>query len=207
MGRPAPPLQMIQAFLAAARRQSFRLAAEEVGLSPSAFSRRISSLEALLGVSLYDRSGPAPRLTEVGEAYCRKLEPALEAIQQATDAVRGETRSGRVRVMCPPSFAINWLMPRLKAYFDQRGREDVAACHDLVDVRTGHVGPARGHLLSRRTLVRARDTMDGVGRVLVRRFDRGAEITRHPGELQDGVLVDVGPRDTDHVEQIHDRTG
>lgn len=125
MGRPAPPLQMIQAFLAATRSQSFRLAAEEVGLSPSAFSRRISSLEALIGVSLYDRTGPAPRLTEAGEAYCRRLEPAVEAIQQATDAVRGQSRGGRVRVMCPPSFAINWLMPHLKAYFDLRGREDV----------------------------------------------------------------------------------
>lgn len=148
MGRPAPPLQAIQAFLAATRSPSFRVAADEVGLSPSAFSRRISSLEAHIGVSLYDRSGPSPRLTEAGESYCRHLEAAVEAIEHATDAVRGATRSGRVRVMCPPSFAINWLMPHLKSYFDQRGREDVdlVISRDLDTLRLGRaeIGIASG---------------------------------------------------------------
>jgi LysR family glycine cleavage system transcriptional activator len=72
----------------------------------------------------------------------------VEAIQRATDAVRGASRSGRVRVMCPPSFAINWLMPHLKAYFDQRGREDVdiVISRDLDTLRLGRaeIGIASG---------------------------------------------------------------
>jgi len=97
MGRTAPPLEAIQAFLAAVRAASFRAAADELALSPSAFSRRIQSLEAFLGVALYDRSGPTPRLTEAGERYHRDLEPAFEAICTATKAVRRAQRADGVR--------------------------------------------------------------------------------------------------------------
>jgi DNA-binding transcriptional LysR family regulator len=139
MRRPTPPLQAIQAFLMAVRARSFRAAAQELSLSPSAFSRRIQSLEAFLGVRLYDRSGPVPRLTEVGERYCRELEPAIESICAATEAVRRTPRSGRLRLMCPPSFAINWLMPHLREYYDRHGADDVdvVISRDLDTLRLG----------------------------------------------------------------------
>jgi DNA-binding transcriptional LysR family regulator len=138
MGRAAPPLQAIEAFLAATRSESFRAAADELALSPSAFSRRIKSLESFLGVSLYSRSGTAPRLTEAGERYRRELQPAMEAILAATRTVQAG-RGARLRLMCPPSFAINWLMPHLRTYYESNAVQDVdiVISRDLNALRLG----------------------------------------------------------------------
>jgi DNA-binding transcriptional LysR family regulator len=103
--------------MAAARAHSFRAAAEEMALSPSAFSRRIQSLESFLGTALFDRTGPMPRLTAAGEDYCRRIGAAIESICQATEAMHRSRQTGRLRLMCPPSFAINWLMPNLRDYY------------------------------------------------------------------------------------------
>lgn len=139
MRRSTPPLQSIQAFLLAVRATSFRAAADELALSPSAFSRRIQSLEAFLGVALYDRSGPVPRLTESGARYRRELEPAMEAIEAATFGLRRLPKTGRLRLMCPPSFAINWLMPRLRTYNDRNDGQavDMVIGRDLDSLRLG----------------------------------------------------------------------
>jgi DNA-binding transcriptional LysR family regulator len=139
MRRSAPPLQAIQAFTTAARASSFRAAAEELALSPSAFSRRIQSLEAFLGTVLFDRSGSTPRLTAAGEEYCRRIEPAIESLCAATEAMRRSQQTGRLRLMCPPSFAMNWLMPNLRDYYDQHGAEDVdvVISRDLDTLRLG----------------------------------------------------------------------
>ncbi len=139
MGRSAPPLQAIEAFLGAVRAASFRAAADELALSPSAFSRRIKSLETFLGVTLYDRSGAVPRLTEAGERYRRELEPAMEAILAATRTVRRAHKGSRLRLMCPPSFAINWLMPHLRDYYDNHAAQDVdiVISRDLDVLRLG----------------------------------------------------------------------
>jgi LysR family transcriptional regulator, glycine cleavage system transcriptional activator len=139
LSRSAPPLQSLQAFLLAVRATSFRAAADELALSPSAFSRRIQSLEAFLGVALYDRSGPLPRLTEPGERYWRELEPAMEAIEAATIGLRRLSKTGRLRLMCPPSFAINWLMPRLRTYNDCTDGQavDIVISRDLDALRLG----------------------------------------------------------------------
>jgi hypothetical protein len=56
MGRRLPPLPAIEAFLFAARLSSFRAAAQQLALSPSAFSRRLQTLEAFTGVALFERS-------------------------------------------------------------------------------------------------------------------------------------------------------
>ncbi len=138
MTRPAPPLPAIQAFLAATRAPSFHAAADELGLSPSAFSRRIRALEASLGVTLYDRTGPSPRLTAAGERYGASLAPAIAAIEAAGAAIR-EPDADRLRLMCPPSFSGAWLMPQLRGYFDRLGRNNVelVVTRDLDALRLG----------------------------------------------------------------------
>jgi DNA-binding transcriptional LysR family regulator len=120
------------------------VAAAELALSPSALSRRIQSLEAFLGVNLYDRSGPVPRLTAVGERYCQDLEPAIESIYAATAAVRHVPAAGRLRLMSPPSFAISWLMPQLREYYDRNGAQDVdlVISRDLDTLRLGRADMA-----------------------------------------------------------------
>ena len=139
MNRYAPPLPAIQAFIAATRASSFRAAADDLGLSPSAFSRRISTLEGILCVALYDRSGPTPRLTRAGERYRKSLAPVMEAFHDAMVAIRAPATDDRLRLSCPPSFAANWLMPRLRTWFDLHGRQsvDLVIDRDADAVRLG----------------------------------------------------------------------
>ena len=68
-----PPLNALRAFVAAARHSSFRLAAEELNVTPGAVSRQIRTLEEFLGIPLFDRSQRQVRLTGVGA----RLELAL----------------------------------------------------------------------------------------------------------------------------------
>ena len=134
MLRKAPSLEATEAFLLAARASSFRAAAEEIALSPSAFSRRIQQLEAFVGVSLFDRSGPSVRLTEVGVRYLADIEPALESIRRATEELRGGKQAGKLRLALSHSLAVGWLMPRLAELFARHGTE-----LDLIITRGTHV--------------------------------------------------------------------
>lgn len=134
MLRKAPSLEATEAFLLAARASSFRAAAEAIALSPSAFSRRIQQLEAFVGVSLFDRSGPGIQLTEVGARYLADIEPALESIRRATDDLRGGHRAGKLRLALSHSLAVGWLMPRLADLFARHGVE-----LDLIITRGVHV--------------------------------------------------------------------
>jgi LysR family transcriptional regulator, glycine cleavage system transcriptional activator len=115
MLRRAPPLASVEAFLAAARSPTFKAAADALALSQSAFSRRIQTLERLVGAALFDRSGPALALTEKGVRYRDAIGPALEAIREATADLDDGARLAPLRVSASPSFAIDWLMPRLAA--------------------------------------------------------------------------------------------
>jgi DNA-binding transcriptional LysR family regulator len=134
MLRKAPSLEATEAFLLAARASSFRAAAEEIALSPSAFSRRIQQLEAFVGVSLFDRSGPSVRLTDVGVRYLADIEPALESIRRATEDLRGGKQAGKLRLALSHSLAVGWLMPRLAELFARHGIE-----LDLIITRGTHV--------------------------------------------------------------------
>jgi len=167
--RSAPPLPAIQAFIAATGAPSFRAAAQELGLSPSAFSRRISSLEGFLGGALYDRSGPRPRLTEAGERYRRSLAPVMAALYQATAVARAPAPGDRLRLSCPPSLAANWLMPRLRTWFDLQGRQtvDLVIDRDVDAVRLG-----RAHL----GVVLASEAMNGLEGIPLLRL-RGAIVS------------------------------
>lgn len=112
MLRQTPPLEAIEAFLTAARAESFRQAAALLALSPSALSRRVQLLEGFVGATLFDRSGARPRLTEAGARYLDEVGPALEDIRRATRELRcGGTR---LRVSASHSLTVGWLMPRLQ---------------------------------------------------------------------------------------------
>lgn len=196
MARSAPPLPAIQAFLSATRAPSFRAAADDLALSPAAFSRRIQSLEAFLGVALFDRSGPQPRLTAAGEAYARELQPAIDSICATTDALRRVIPKGRLRVMCPGSFAMTWLMPRLREYSDRQGAQDVdlVISRDLNTLRAGEadlaiaVGPRDFGGLVSEPLLSLRGTV-----VAAPRLAGGREPPRSIPELHTHRLVGLRP--------------
>jgi len=124
MGRRLPPLPAIEAFLFAARSSSFRAAAQQLALSPSAFSRRLQTLEAYTGVTLFERSAP-PALTEAGRRYYQAIAGRLDEILAATEALRLVPDHQRLRLMSPQSLAMNWLMPRFSSFIDQHPGLDV----------------------------------------------------------------------------------
>jgi LysR family transcriptional regulator, glycine cleavage system transcriptional activator len=111
-----PPLRAIEAFVLAAQHLSITRAAEELGLSVPATSRRIHALEADLGVRLFRRLHRALALTKAGETYRDRLAPAFAEIRAASEAVRAPTRRRTLRINLLQSFAANWLMPRLPRF-------------------------------------------------------------------------------------------
>ena len=81
-----PPMTALRCYEAAARRESYTLAADELFLTPSAVSHQIRALEAFLGNRLFVRVGRKMLLTDAGAAYYEKITPAVE---------RGRVRLGR----------------------------------------------------------------------------------------------------------------
>ncbi|MGK7651663.1 LysR substrate-binding domain-containing protein [Roseovarius sp. B08] len=127
MGRHLPPFAAVKAFEAAARHKSFKHAAEELCLSPSAVSHQIRALEEYLDTALFERCGNRMDLTLTGHAYAGKLTGLLDLLDDTTRAVRGAGEKP-LRVLCTPGFAARWLVPRLgRLSFGDRIRLRVSA--------------------------------------------------------------------------------
>ncbi|MEJ1158351.1 LysR substrate-binding domain-containing protein [Prosthecomicrobium sp. N25] len=109
------PISSIRAFEAAARTGSFRGAANELHLTPSAVSHAIRKLEASLGTPLFERGARTVHLTPAGEGLMRHVGLAFEELRRGLEGV---ARRGRhvLRLHCAPSFAAQWLAPRLPRF-------------------------------------------------------------------------------------------
>ncbi|SEK42548.1 LysR family transcriptional regulator, glycine cleavage system transcriptional activator [Roseovarius azorensis] len=112
MARKLPSFSAVRAFEAAARHLSFKQAADELCLSPSAISHQIRALETYLDTALFERQGNRLVLTLTGRGYAGKLTDLLDTFDESTRAVR-EAGSRPFRLLCTPGFAARWLVPRL----------------------------------------------------------------------------------------------
>jgi DNA-binding transcriptional LysR family regulator len=106
----------LPAFMLVAERRSFKAAAQELGVSPSAVSQTIRTLEERLGVALLQRTTRSVGLTEAGERFLHWARPALEGLGQALDAVSSlaEKPSGLLRLNASRGFigaVINDVLP------------------------------------------------------------------------------------------------
>src|ERR1700716_285647 len=90
--RAIPPLTALLAFERAASQLSFRRAARDLALSPSAISHQIRGLELQFGVKLFVRGARSVRLTADGERYFTKVSAALAALQGRGPASVGGRR-------------------------------------------------------------------------------------------------------------------
>lgn len=106
------PLPALRVFEAASRNRSFRQAAAELHLSPSAVSHAIRRLEQSLGAALFERDGRAMHLTAAGETLMRHVSRGFAELQAGVAAV-GAGGPLLFRLHCAPSFAAQWLAPRL----------------------------------------------------------------------------------------------
>ena len=124
MAQPPVPLSALRAFEAAARTGSFRAAAEGLSLTPSAVSHAIRGLERSLGVALFVREGRSIRPTGEGEVLMRHVERGFGELQLGLSSVSARTGRQVLRLHCAPSFAAQWLVPRLRRFLDEtRGLE------------------------------------------------------------------------------------
>ena len=103
-------LQALKAFESAARRGSFKLAAEELSLTPTAISHHVSNLESRLNVNLFHRRGRKISLTGTGIRLAkatsdgfRKIDSALEEVMKAGSGVRVTTTSSFAAMVLIPS--------------------------------------------------------------------------------------------------------
>jgi len=107
------PLSALRAFEAAARTGSFRAAADDLSLTPSAVSHAVRGLEQSLGAALFLREGRSIRLTPDGETLIQHVERAFGELRLGIGAV--SARGPRLlRLHSAPTFAANWLAPRLR---------------------------------------------------------------------------------------------
>lgn len=120
-----PPLSTFRTFEAAARHLSFKLAAEELHVTPAAVSQQIKALEGYLGVALFVRRPNVLRLTDDGHAMYPKIRAGLDSFAAGVEATQ-HRRAVALNVTAPPSFAARWLVPRLARF---------AAAHPEVALR------------------------------------------------------------------------
>lgn len=111
-----PPMNALRAFEAAARHLSFKHAALELSVTPTAVSHQIKLLEDSLGLPLFDRLTRALALTPQGAAMLPKVREGLECFAAAVESAHAHVDEGRLIVVLPPSFATRWLVPRLRRF-------------------------------------------------------------------------------------------
>lgn len=111
--RRLPPLRALEAFVRVVRLGSARAAADELGLSPSALSRRIANLEEFSGKKLFSRSGQTMRLTDDGRAFYNSVAPHLEALAVAVEQQSENLQLLRLRLGVLPLFGTQRLFPKL----------------------------------------------------------------------------------------------
>lgn len=116
MLRHLPSLPALRVFEAAGRLESFTLAADELDVTTSAVSRQIGALERALGVRLFERLPRGLRLTADGTRYLGEVADALRRLEHASAALRGGGTRRTLRLSVLPSFAGNWLVPRLPGF-------------------------------------------------------------------------------------------
>ena len=94
-------------------RGSARAAAEEIGLSPSALSRRITNLEEFVGKKLFTRARQSMQLTDEGQAFYEAVNPHMEALARAVESQSDNISLLRLRLGVLPLFGSQRLFPHL----------------------------------------------------------------------------------------------
>ncbi|HTC17423.1 MAG TPA: LysR substrate-binding domain-containing protein [Steroidobacteraceae bacterium] len=124
LSRP-PPLRNLRAFCVAARQRSFKLAADELCLTPSAVSHQMKELETLFGMRLFERKTRSLELTLPGHHLLEEVEPLLEALDRTLAQFARRHRRQTLRVRLPALFANELFIPRLGEFCEAHPSIDV----------------------------------------------------------------------------------
>ena len=125
MIRRLPPLNALKAFEAAARRESFTRAAEELSVTQGAVSQQVKALEATLGVRLFNRERQRLAITAAGREYLGVVRDALDRIALGTQKLVQQQNAGVLTVSTSPDFAAKWLVQRLGRFAESHAGIDL----------------------------------------------------------------------------------
>src|SRR5215469_4010245 len=111
-------LDGVEAFLSVAQHRSFRKAAAELAVTPSAISQSVRTLEARLGTPLFIRTTRSVGLTEAGERFLSRAKPAFEELAAAGEAAReiGQRPAGLLRLSVPRAVVPILLEPLIASF-------------------------------------------------------------------------------------------
>lgn len=129
-----PPLNSLRLFEASARLLSFKNAAEELLLTPSAVSHGIHSLEDWLGTPLFLRTTKGIVLSEAGNAYIPIVRQALELLSSGSASISSNQGLGQISISMAPTFAAKWMLPRLHRFRERH--PDIRVAIDTSHERT-----------------------------------------------------------------------
>jgi DNA-binding transcriptional LysR family regulator len=185
----------LAAFATVVEERSFTRAAARLGVSQSALSHSMRSLEKRFGVQLIARTTRSVSATAAGTALLRELAPALENIGRAvaeTMQLR-ERPAGRIRLIIPRSAAEMVLMPKLAA-FTRTYPEivlEVTSSNDPVDLVAGEydAGVQLGEYIQR-DMIAVRVTREmRLAVVGSRAYFESHPIPKHPQDLKDHSCI------------------
>ena len=199
MARRLPPLNALRAFEAAARHLSFTQAAAELNVTQAAISHQVKALEERLGVTLFHRRGRTLLLSEAGQAYLPPLREAFDQLAAATERLVRRDSSGSLTVSALSSFAVTWLVPRLKRFREREPEIDVrlSASDHLTDFAREDVDVAirygRGEWPGLRV---DRIMTEDVFPVCAPALIQGAKALRRPADLRHVTLLHEDMRES-----------
>ena len=131
-------LDGVAAFLSVAQHRSFRRAAAELGVTPSAISQAVRALEARIGAALFIRTTRSVGLSEAGERFFLRAKPAFEELVAASEAARdlGQRPIGLLRLSVPRAVVPLILEPVIASFYQAYPEIEVeiAASAELVDL-------------------------------------------------------------------------
>jgi LysR family glycine cleavage system transcriptional activator len=141
MARSLPPLHLLQLFEAAGRHSSFKKAAEELFLTPSAISHQIKSLENHLDIMLFKRVTRGVKLTPAGEKYITTVQEIFHLLDHGTSSLKSEfstqAQSTLLRISTIPTIASNIIIPNLGLFQEKFPSVElrIETSMELIDLR------------------------------------------------------------------------
>lgn len=138
MHRRSLPLSALRAFEAAARLGSFKAAAEELAVTPTAVSHQIRALEELISVPLFSRKTRRVTLTEAGTHLYPVLKDGFDAFQVSLEQLTKARRRPQVVISATNAFTAKWLLPRMASFRAEFAGIDLQllASDEIVDLNS-----------------------------------------------------------------------
>ncbi len=142
-----PSLNILKVFAAAAEHLSFKLAANELCISPPAVSHQIRVLEKQLNTDLFKRLNRSIELTPQGKNYHLKVRQALAILQAASDELINDQQAPSFNISCIPFITNSLLIPHIQSFKDSSANLSVKISSQTqrVELSKGQVDVAIRH--------------------------------------------------------------